>query len=118
MVFIRSTRKGSNSRPIAWRPRVCASWLQFWGSWARLRGRKEELGDVSRIGFCFLAAFLLQVMVSQSRVMYLLFETTPMTANQWLACFGLATPMLLVALFANRWPVNWVPPQRTVPGAG
>ena len=91
---------------------------QFWASLvARLRGRQVVLGNVSRIGFGILAAFLMQVMFSQWRVMNLLFETTPMTANQWLACFGLATPMLLVALLANRWPVNWVPPQRTVPGA-
>ena len=92
---------------------------QFWASLvARLRGRKVELGNVSRIGFGILAAFLLQVIFSQSRVMNLLFETTQMTANQWLACFGMASPMLLVALLANRWPVNWVPPQRSVAGAG
>ncbi|MEA5415785.1 cation-translocating P-type ATPase [Synechococcus sp. BA-132 BA5] len=92
---------------------------QFWASLvARLRGRQVALGNVSRIGFGIFAAFLLQVMFSQWRVMNLLFETTPMTANQWLTCFGLATPMLLVALLANRWPVNWVPPQRTVSGAG
>ena len=92
---------------------------QFWASLvARLRGRKVVLGNFSRIGFGILAAFLLQVLFSQWRVMNLLFETTPMTANQWLACFGLATPMLLVALLANRWPVNWVPPQRTFSGAG
>jgi hypothetical protein len=65
-----------------------------------------------------LAAFLLQVLFSQWRVMNLLFETSPMTANQWLACFGLASPMLLVALLANRRPVNWVPPQLTITGAG
>jgi Ca2+-transporting ATPase len=92
---------------------------QFWASLvARLRGRQVVLGNVSRIGFGILAAFLMQVMFSQWRVMNLLFETTPMTASQWLACFALATPMLLVALLANRWPVNWVPPQRTVLGAG
>lgn len=92
---------------------------QFWTSLvARLRGRKVELGNFSRIGFGILAALLLQVMFSQWRVMNLLFETTPMTANQWLTCFGLASPMLLVALFANRWPVNWVPSRQTVPEAG
>jgi cation-transporting ATPase F len=92
---------------------------QFWASLvARLRGRQVTLGSVSRIGFGILAAFLMQVMFSQWRVMNLLFETTPMTANQWLTCFGLATPMFLVALLANRWPVNWVPPQRTLSGAG
>jgi Ca2+-transporting ATPase len=85
---------------------------------AQLRGRKVELGNFSRIGFGILAAFLLQVLFSQWRVMNLLFETTPMSANQWLACFGLASPMLLVALLANRWPVNWVPHQRTVARAG
>ena len=92
---------------------------QFWASLvARLRGRQVTLGSVSRIGFGILAALLMQVMFSQWRVMNLLFETTPMTANQWLTCFGLATPMFLVALLANRWPVNWVPPQRTLSGAG
>lgn len=92
---------------------------QFWSSLlARLRGRKVVLGNFSRVGFGILAAFLLQVLFSQWRVMNLLFETTPMSANQWLACFGLASPMLLVALLANRWPVNWVPPQRTITGAG
>jgi Ca2+-transporting ATPase len=92
---------------------------QFWSSLvARLRGRKVQLGNFSRIGFGILAAFLLQVLFSQWSVMNLLFETTPMTANQWLACFGLASPMILVALLANRWPVNWVPPLRTTTGAG
>ena len=85
---------------------------------ARLLGRQVTLGSVSRIGFGILAALLMQVMFSWWLVMNLLFETTPMTANQWLTCFGLATPMLLVALLANRWPVNWVPPQRTLSGAG
>ncbi len=92
---------------------------QFWSSLiARLRGRKVQLGNFSRIGFGIIAAFLLQVLFSQWRVMNLLFETTPMTANQWLACFGLASPMLVVALLANRWPVNWTPPQRTITGVG
>jgi Ca2+-transporting ATPase len=92
---------------------------QFWASLvARLRGRKVQLGNFSRIGFGILAALLLQVLFSQWSVMNLLFKTTPMTANQWLACFGLASPMLLVALLANRWPVNWVPPQRTISGVG
>ena len=85
---------------------------------ARLRGRQVTLGSVSRIGFGILAAILMQVMFSWWLVMNLLFETTPMTAKQWLTCFGLATPMLLAALLANRWPVNWVPPQRTLSGAG
>jgi Ca2+-transporting ATPase len=92
---------------------------QFWPSLiARLRGRKVQLGNFSRIGFGIIAASLLQVLFSQWRVMNLLFETTPMTANQWLACFGLASPMLVVALLANRWPVNWTPPQRTITGVG
>jgi cation-transporting P-type ATPase F len=88
---------------------------QFWASLvARMRGRKVPLGNFSRIGFGILAAFLLQVLFSQWSVMNLLFETKPMSAIQWLTCFGLASPMLLVALYANRWPVNWVPRQRTV----
>ncbi len=92
---------------------------QFWSSVvARFRGRKVQLGNFSRIGFGILAAFLLQVLFSQWSVMNLLFETRQMAANQWLACFGLASPMLLVALLANRWPVNWVPPQRTITGVG
>ena len=85
---------------------------QFWSSLlARLRGRKVALGNFSRIGFGILAALLLQVLFSQWSVMNLLFETTPMAADQWLACFALASPMLLVALIANRWPVNWVLPR-------
>jgi Ca2+-transporting ATPase len=88
---------------------------QFWASLvARMRGRKVQLGNFSRIGLGILAAFLLQVLFSQWSVMNLLFETKPMSAIQWLTCFGLASPMLLVALYANRWPVNWVPPQRTI----
>jgi Ca2+-transporting ATPase len=92
---------------------------QFWSSLvARLRGRKVQLDNISRIAFGILSALLLQVLFSQWHVMNLLFETTPMTANQWLACFGLASPMLVVALLANRWPVNWVPSQRIITGAG
>lgn len=92
---------------------------QFWASLvARLRGRRVQLGNFSRIGCGILAAFLLQVLFSQWRVMNLLFETTPMTANQWLVCFALASPMLLLALLANRWPVNWVPSRRTITAAG
>jgi hypothetical protein len=36
-----------------------------------------------------------------------------MTDNQWFTCFGLASPRLLVALLSNRWPINWVPSERT-----
>ncbi|QEY32685.1 HAD family hydrolase [Synechococcus sp. RSCCF101] len=82
---------------------------QFWSSLvARLQGKDVPLGRLSRIGFGIVATILLQVVFSQWKIMNLLFDTTPMLANQWLTCLGLASPMIILALYANRWPVNWV----------
>ncbi len=47
------------------------------------------------------AAVILQIIFSQWNVMNLLFETVPLTLNQWLICLLPMLPMLPLAIFVN-----------------
>ncbi|MGJ3252940.1 MAG: cation-transporting P-type ATPase [Elainellaceae cyanobacterium] len=80
-----------------------------------LRGRTRTIpgGSASRIANApilllgIAAAIILQVLFSQWSVMNTLFDTAPLTWNQWLICLLPMLPMIPTALW-----VNWIdPPQ-------
>jgi hypothetical protein len=48
------------------------------------------------------AAVVLQVVFSQWGVMNVLFETAPLTWNQWLICLLPMLPMIPMAIFVNQ----------------
>lgn len=76
---------------------------QFWASLlARLKGQSVPIGDPSALGCGIFAAMVLQIIFNQWGVMNLLFSTAPLNAQQWLTTFGVALPMIPVALLANR----------------
>ncbi|MGB3641013.1 MAG: cation transporting ATPase C-terminal domain-containing protein, partial [Rivularia sp. (in: cyanobacteria)] len=56
------------------------------------------------------AAAILQIIFSQWNVMNLLFETAPLTLNQWLICLLPMLPMIPLAIF-----VNFIEKPRTKP---
>ena len=79
------------------------SMTQFWASLsARLQGMTVPLGDATAIGYGILVAVVFQVIFSQVGFMNLLFKTAPLNLTQGLICLGVALPMLVVALIANR----------------
>ncbi len=57
-----------------------------------------------------IAAAILQIIFSQWNVMNLLFETAPLTLNQWLICLLPMLPMIPLAIF-----VNFIDKPRTKP---
>jgi Ca2+-transporting ATPase len=79
------------------------SMTQFWASLsARLQGMKVPLGDATAIGYGILVAVVFQVIFSQVEFMNILFKTAPLSLTQGMVCLGVAMPMLVVALIANR----------------
>jgi hypothetical protein len=72
-----------------------------------LRGRKTKIANAPILLLGVATAIILQVLFSQWSVMNILFETAPLTWNQWLICLLPMLPMIPTALW-----VNWIdPPQ-------
>ncbi|BAZ05621.1 cation-translocating P-type ATPase [Calothrix sp. NIES-3974] len=69
----------------------------------RLRGVQEAVSDTSVIVMGIIATVVLQVIFSQWNIMNLLFSTAPLNLTQWLICFAIGLPMILVATFSNRF---------------
>jgi len=77
-----------------------------------LRGRKTAIANAPILLLGIAAAIILQVLFSQWSVMNILFETAPLTWNQWLICLLPMLPMIPTALLAN-----WIdPPQANSTG--
>jgi magnesium-transporting ATPase (P-type) len=72
-----------------------------------LRGQTQAVANAPILLLGIAGAIILQVLFSQWSVMNTLFETAPLTWNQWLICL---LPMLLMIPIA-LW-TNWIdPPQ-------
>lgn len=69
----------------------------------RLRGIQEAVSDTSAIVMGIIATVVLQLIFSQWNIMNLLFSTAPLNLTQWLICFAIGLPMILVATFCNRF---------------
>lgn len=69
----------------------------------RFQGKKFPVRDIQAIGIGILGTVMLQIVFSQWSVMNTLFYTAPLNATQWLICFAVSLPMLLVAAVVNRF---------------
>ena len=72
-----------------------------------LRGQRKAVGNAPILLLGIATAIVLQVLFSQWGVMNALFDTAPLTWNQWLICLLPMLPMIPTVLW-----VNWIdPPQ-------
>lgn len=70
-----------------------------------LRRRSSAIADAPILIVGIVTAAALQILFSQWGVMNLLFETAPLSWNQWLICLLPMLPMIPMAIFAN-----WIDP--------
>lgn len=69
---------------------------------AKLLGRATAIKDALAIAFGILGSILLQIIFSQWSIMNTLFQTAPLSLNQWLICLIPVLPMIGLAIFVNR----------------
>ncbi|MDB9528668.1 cation-transporting P-type ATPase [Oscillatoria sp. CS-180] len=69
---------------------------------AYLLGRTSRITNAPYIVLGIVVAMILQILFSQWGLMNILFETAPLTWNQWLVCLIPMLPMVPWAIFANR----------------
>ncbi len=69
---------------------------------AYLRGRATSIANPRILWVGIVAAIILQIVFSQWGVTNLLFQTAPLTLNQWLICLLPTIPMIPVAILADR----------------
>jgi len=70
---------------------------------AKFSGSKEEVSGAPALGVGIFLAVILQIIFANSPFVNRIFETAPMNLDQWLICFGVALPMIGVALSVNRF---------------
>ncbi|PAX60777.1 cation-transporting P-type ATPase [Brunnivagina elsteri] len=69
---------------------------------AKLDGTIEENVDVPAIGFGIIGAILLQIVFAHVPLINQVFETAPLSFQQWLFCLGVGSPMIIWAAFVNK----------------
>jgi cation-transporting P-type ATPase F len=69
---------------------------------AKMDGTMKENVDIPAIGFGILGAILLQIVFAHVPLINEVFETAPLTLQQWLFCLGVGSPMILWATVVNR----------------
>jgi len=69
---------------------------------AKLRGQAASIKVGGAIAIGILCTIFLQILFSQWSAMNVLFNTAPLTLNQWLICLIPALPMIVLAAFINR----------------
>jgi cation-transporting ATPase F len=70
---------------------------------AKFGGSKEEVSGAPALGVGIVVAVILQIIFANSPFVNEVFQTAPMNLDQWLICFGVALPMIGVALSVNRF---------------
>ncbi len=70
---------------------------------AKFSGSKEEVSGAPALAVGIVLAMILQIVFANSPFINQIFETAPMNLDQWLICFGVALPMIGVALSVNRF---------------
>lgn len=65
-------------------------------------GTIEENVDIPAIGFGIIGAILLQIVFAHVPLINQVFETAPLSFQQWLLCLGIGSPMILWAALANK----------------
>lgn len=69
---------------------------------SKLRGKDTEIAQAPAIWIGIAVTMVLQVIFSQVGFMNTLFSTAPLDLQQWLTCFLVGLPMIIVAAIANR----------------
>ncbi|MGG6268312.1 HAD-IC family P-type ATPase [Leptolyngbya sp. AN03gr2] len=73
---------------------------------ARLKG-KGQIQTAPAIAAGLIGAMVLQVIFSQAPIINQIFQTAPLTLNQWLICLLVGSPMIVIATSVNRFdPAN------------
>ncbi|MEZ2250677.1 HAD-IC family P-type ATPase [Microcoleus sp.] len=70
---------------------------------AKFSGSQEKVSGAPALGVGIVVAVILQIIFANSPFINSIFETAPMNLDQWLICFGVALPMIGVALSVNRF---------------
>ena len=70
---------------------------------AKFSGSKEEVSGAPALAVGIVLAVILQIVFANSPFINRIFATAPMNLDQWLICFGVALPMIGVALSVNRF---------------
>jgi Ca2+-transporting ATPase len=73
----------------------------------KIRGIRREIGDQTAMYIGIASTIVLQIIFSQWSVMNKLFYTAPLDLNQWLICFVVGLPMIVVATLVNRFDPNF-----------
>ncbi|MBD2255081.1 HAD-IC family P-type ATPase [Nostoc parmelioides] len=69
---------------------------------AKMDGTMKENVDIPAIGFGIVGAILLQIVFAHVPLINDVFETAPLSLQQWLFCLGVGSPMILWATLVNR----------------
>ncbi|WP_017655671.1 HAD-IC family P-type ATPase [Fortiea contorta] len=70
---------------------------------AKMDGTIKENVDIPAIGFGIVGAIILQIIFAHVPLINQVFETAPLSWQQWLFCLGVGSPMILWATFVNRF---------------
>ncbi|BCL36173.1 cation-translocating P-type ATPase [Nostoc sp. MS1] len=69
---------------------------------AKMDGTLKENVDIPAIAFGIVGAIILQIAFAHVPLINEVFETAPLTLQQWLFCLGVGSPMILWATLVNR----------------
>jgi cation-transporting P-type ATPase F len=70
---------------------------------AKMDGTIQENVDVPAIGFGIVGAILLQIVFAHVPLINNVFETAPLSLNQWLFCLAVGSPMIIWSAVVNRF---------------
>ncbi len=70
---------------------------------AKMDGIIQENVDIPAIGLGILGAIILQIVFAHVPLINEVFETAPLSLQQWLFCLGVGSPMIVWAAFVNRF---------------
>jgi Ca2+-transporting ATPase len=70
---------------------------------AKLDGTLKETVDVPAIGFGIIGAIILQIIFAQVPFINAVFETAPLSFNQWLLCLAVGSPMIVWSAVVNKF---------------
>jgi len=70
---------------------------------AKLDGTLQETVDIPAIGLGLVGAIILQVIFAHVPLINSIFETAPLSFDQWLFCLAVGSPMIAWAAVVNRF---------------
>lgn len=70
---------------------------------AKFRGSTDEVKGAPALAIGLIVAIVLQIIFSNSGFINGVFQTAPMSLDQWLICIGASLPMIAIATVANRF---------------